>query len=267
MRLAISSTSPGNVVPTRASDARNVPPSVLSLIARRSARAALIALCLPAGAALAQGESGDGLGSDGSALAMYRLLDAIPYVTRAVQPSPFRLETSTSIAPGHELRFSSATLSPGLAGATPGGDPGLRFDSRATYRYTFLEQNDWALKVGITAPLRDSSYGNRSDLPGDRPRLGYSPFSRTYQLTSFVPMMHLAGEGRVSERWRFNVDADTLWLPRSRGLDLGLRVNYFWAPNFSIFGGYRLSDFAADLDEPVASGLTNAANIGVRYRF
>jgi len=230
-------------------------------------RAALIALCLPAGAALAQGESGDSPNSDGSALAMYRLIGAIPYVTRAVQPSPFRLETSTSIGPRHELRFSSAMLSAGVAGATPAGDIGLRLDSRATYRYTFLEQDDWALKVGITAPLRDASDSGRTSAPGDRPRLGYSPFTRGYQLTSFVPMMHLAGEGRLSNRWRFNVDADTLWLPRSRGLDLGLRVNYFWAPNFSIFGGYRLSDLALELDEPVASGLTNAANIGVRYRF
>ncbi len=228
---------------------------------------ALIALCLPAAAALAQGEGEDGASSDGSALAMYRLIDAIPYVTRAVQPSLFRLETSTSIAPRHELRFSSETLSSGVAGAAPNGDPGLRFDSRATYRYTFLEQNDWALKVGITAPLRDTSYSGRNDLAGDRPRLGYSPFARAYQFTSFVPMMHLAGEGRLSNRWRFNVDADTLWLPHNRGLDLGLRVNYFWAPNFSIFGGYRLSDLALEFDEPVASGLTNTANIGVRYRF
>ncbi len=276
MRLTIPPTCLGDIAATtRAADAsdaaidarRCVPPSVFSLIARRSARAALIALLLPAAAAMAQGESGDGAANDGSALAMYRLIDAIPYVTRGVQPSLFRLETSTSIAPRHELRFSSEMLSSGVAGLVPTGDLALRFDSRATYRYTFLEQPDWALKVGITAPLRDTGDNSRVGLLGDRTRLGYSPLARAYQSTSFVPMMHLAGEGRLSDRWRFNVDADTLWLPHSRGLDLGLRVNYFWAPNFSIFGGYRLSDLATDLDDPVASGLNNTANIGVRYRF
>src|SRR5258706_15739908 len=194
MRFPLSPICPSQVAAKRASNAdgaRRVPHSVFSLIARRSARMALIALCLPAAAALAQGEGEDGASRDGSALAMYRLIDAIPYVTRAVQPSLFRLETSTSIAPRHELRFSSETLSSGVAGAAPNGDPGLRFDSRATYRYTFLEQNDWALKVGITAPLRDTSYSGRNDLAGDRPRLGYSPFAPAYQFTSVVPMMHL----------------------------------------------------------------------------
>jgi hypothetical protein len=81
-----------------------------------------------------------------------------------------------------------------------------------------------------------------------------------------LPLVHLAGEGRLGKNWLLTVDADGLMTARGRALDLGVRVDYALSRSFYLFGGYRLSDQYFEGSE-TSLGLTNSANVGVRYRF
>jgi hypothetical protein len=204
---------------------------------------------------------------EASTASLYRLIDSTPLIS-ARRPAPglgARLEGSAWLAPRHELRLSSAPLSgadyaqwlDGVSFATLSSTPTLRLDAyRATYRYTFLERRDWQWKVGVTANLRAFDDLLRPGLTfGQRLRLG-SP-----------PQVHLAGEGRLSDRWRLSFDADSPTTLRGRSLDLGLRVSYSLSPNFSLYGGYRLTDPAAEGDDTYTGGLANSANVGMRLRF
>ncbi|OYT68618.1 MAG: hypothetical protein CFK52_14660, partial [Chloracidobacterium sp. CP2_5A] len=60
---------------------------------------------------------------------------------------------------------------------------------------------------------------------------------------------------------------DGLMTPRGRAFELGLRVSYQLAPNFSLYGGYRLSESGGEAEESYPSGFSNSANVGVRLRF
>jgi len=184
---------------------------------------------------------------------------------RPLQPgAPWRLEASTSFAPRHELRFSTWTAGrggleslPGVSLATLSSDPTLRLDpARATYRYTVFARPDWAWKLGVSTNLSEMGSGLRSGLTSsERTRFGA------------LPLLHVAGEGRLAARWLLAVDADGLVTPRGRAFDLGLRVNYSLTPNFFVFGGYRLTDSSGEAEDTYGAGLHNTANFGLRYRF
>ncbi len=226
--------------------------------------ALLYLLALPASAQV--GAIGLGIEPVTGSSADYRLADA-PFgsaLRSPLLPGQLRLEATASLAPRHELRFSTWTAGvgglesiPGVSLATLTSDTVLRLDSpRATYRYTFLTQRDWAWKLGLSANIRDLGDNLRPGLGlADRLRFGS------------LPLLHFAGEGRFASRWRLAFDADGLMTPRGRTLDLGLRVNYALTPNFLLFGGYRLTDSAGDAEEFYGAGLSNAANFGLRYRF
>jgi hypothetical protein len=197
--------------------------------------------------------------------AAYRLIE-FPFGAGLRSPvpiGPLRLEGTALLAPRHELRFSTWSSGgvlesfPGVSLATLTTDPAARFDAaRATYRYTFLIQRDWAWKLGISANMREMSEVVRPGLgPADRLRFG----SR--------PLLHVAGEGRLASRWRLAVDADSLMTSRGRTFDLGLRVNYSLTPNFLLFGDYRMTDAGSEAEEFYGSGVSNAASFGLRYRF
>ncbi|GAB4477439.1 MAG: hypothetical protein OHK0044_23860 [Burkholderiaceae bacterium] len=197
---------------------------------------------------------------------LYRLIDPAPLISARWQTSAFaaRLEGTAWIAPRHELRFSSTRLDGADYGRGPEGvsfarlsnAPTLRLDPyRATYRYTFLEQHDWRWKVGVSASLRTFDALRPGLTFGQRPRLGS------------LPQVHIAGEGRLADKWRLAFDADSPTTLRGRSLDLGVRVSYALSPNFSLYGGYRLSDPAAEGDDAYAGGLANSASVGMRLRF
>ncbi len=190
---------------------------------------------------------------------LYRLLDtpAIWALRWGPTPTSFRLEATTTVLPGHELRLarSSALLSGNLArfnseGAT---DP-----LRATWRYTVMARRDWAWKVGLSADMGDSI---------DAPRApGWTSVSdRRYGVPA---LLHMAGEARLARYWSVAVDADALMTARRRAFDLGLRVDYSLSPRLSVYGGYRLSDTSLDNEDAAfAPPLTNSAGVGMRFRF
>jgi hypothetical protein len=227
---------------------------------------AALALCLiaqPVSAQMSAGNPGDdqAIGRP----ATYQLIDLTTgTLLRSSRPvGPLRLEATAALSPRHELRFSTWTVGrggldsmPGVSLATLTSDPALRLDpARATYRYTVLTQRDWAWKLGVSANVRELSDSLRPALLSDRFRFGA------------LPLLHVAGEGRLAQRWGVAFDADGLMTARGHTLDLGLRVNYSLTPNFQLFGGYRLTEAAGNAEEFYGTGLSNAANFGLRYRF
>jgi hypothetical protein len=204
---------------------------------------------------------------EGSVAPLYRLVDSAPLISSRwqVPASGLRLEGIAWIAPRHELRLTATPLAgaeraeslDGVSFSTLSNLQTLRLDPyRATYRYTFLEQRDWQWKVGVTTNLRTLGEGLRPGLTlSQRLRLGG------------LPQVHFAGEGRLTDKWRLAFDADSPTTLRGRALDLGVRVSYSLSSNFSLYGGYRLSDPAAEGDDAYAGGFANSANVGMRLRF
>jgi hypothetical protein len=194
---------------------------------------------------------------------LYQLLDTPLLFTssRWAVPLTLRIEAAAGLAPNHELRLSSdATLpapGPDLLQTGPAPVAGRRplEPARATYRYTFHQGPQWALKLGLTANLNQFDSALRAGLQADRPGFGA------------LPMLHFAGEGRFARHWSLSVAADGMMTTRGHAYDLGLRVNYLLGPSFAVYGGYRLTDAAGEAEDPVVPRLGSTANIGMRYRF
>ena len=185
-------------------------------------------------------------------LASYRLIE--PAVLPSLMPgtaSRWLIETATGLGEHQELRLAARASHPAWPhDAAFGLSPSL--ETRATWRYAILERPNWVWRLGLTSLLgggdAHGSYAARSAL-GAR------------------PMLHVAGEGSLSKRWQFSFAADSPLGTRRPGLDLGLRVSYQLAPNFSLIGAYRLSDNGIDGEDLYPPGLTNSANVGLRLRF
>lgn len=224
----------------------------------------LIGVLLPMAAPLAADERPDAQADSAPLTSLYRLIDTFPVTSRWIAPmSGLRFEaasglTAAGLSHRHELRLSAVPLAPGLNAYDP--LPGLSASvggygldpARATYRYTFLERPNWSLKVGVSTNMREFADGLRAS---ERMRFGS------------LPLMHVAGDARLADRWRLAFDADGVMTPRGRAFDIGLRVNYALSHNFSLYGGWRATDSGGEAEDFYGSGFANTANVGVRLRF
>lgn len=176
----------------------------------------------------------------------------------ALPSTSLRLDSSAGLG-AHEVRVLSTgtTLRWGPQRSALGGDPmtDLSIDPiRATYRYTLLAQPAWAMKFGLSTNLGESSGVLRPVTGAERSSFGS------------LPLLHFAGIGQWSPRWRMGVAVDGLATMRGRALDLGLQVDYLWSDSMSLYGEYQLTDSAGEAEGYYGS-LSNRANIGLRYRF
>ena len=172
-----------------------------------------------------------------------------------------RLDAAAGLG-AHELRILStgSTLRFGPQFSIPGsGEPmgDLGIDPvRATYRYTLLASPNWAMKFGFSANLGEPNGGLRpAHLGAERTTFGS------------LPLFHMAGVGQWSPRWRLAFALDGLATGRGRALDLGVQVDYLWSPSMSLFGGYQVTEAAGEAENFYGAGLSNRANVGLRYRF
>lgn len=164
-----------------------------------------------------------------------------------------RFDVAAGLAPRHEVRLRAA-LTPHDAIAL-GGDRSITLSApRATYRYTLMERSSWSWKVGLSSNLREAA-----DVA--------HPVTDTRTRFDAVPLVHMAGEAQLTNRWQLALDADGVMTTRGRSLDIGMRVNYRLSPSFALYGGWRLSEIGGDAEELHTPGLSGAANVGVRWRF
>lgn len=161
----------------------------------------------------------------------------------------WRIETAIDLGGRQQLRLAAAPPAYHLPTS------GLNYDpARATYRYTVLERDSWAWRVGLSTNL------NLASTTAAAPRADAMRFGAT-------PMLHMAGEARFAQRWQLGLDADGTMTARGRALELGLQLSYQMAPNFALYGGYRLSGSGGEAEEYYGNSFSNAANVGVRLRY
>jgi hypothetical protein len=164
----------------------------------------------------------------------------------------FRLETTYNINRRHGLRLVLAPLSISgtgtlnetveFAGATfAAGIPTearYRFNSyRLTYRYRFHDGPKWRWHIGFTAKVRDAKVA-----------LEQEGASASDSNVGPVPLIHLAGQVRLSPHWRISGDLDALAAPQGRAEDLALKVRYDPSERWSLALGYRTLEGGADAD-------------------
>jgi hypothetical protein len=153
------------------------------------------------------------------------------------------LRVTGSGVPGDRLEFAGGTFT-----AAP-VDAEYQFSSyRATYRFRIVDGDTWRWWLGFTAFVRDARIA--LEQPGNAAEdtdLG------------FVPLAHLAGTARLTDRWRFDLDLDFAAAPQGRALDLAALLRYEPTPRWHLAFGYRTIEGGADVDRVYTFAWINAA--------
>lgn len=181
-----------------------------------------------------------------------------------------RVYLSWRLGQRQELRLLAAPLTIVETGTLPGpvsfagadflaGTP-LRgtytFNSyRLTYRYRIHDGARWTWWIGLTAKIRDAKIELRQDATSSRKTdLG------------FVPLLHVAGDRRLSSRWRIRLDADALAGGPGRAEDVSLKAAYDVGP-WTLAAGYRTVEGGADVDAVYTFAWLHYAVVSAAIRF
>lgn len=164
--------------------------------------------------------------------------------------APLKIEDEAQLT--EEVRFAGETFQPNApANAT------YQFSSyRFTYRYRFHDGARWNWRVGFTGFVRDA-----------RIALEQGQTSAEDKDVGFVPLAHLRGEARLSERFRFLLDVDALGAPQGRAVDLSAKVGYRLADRWELAFGYRAIEGGADVEQVYNFAWLHFAVASLRYRF
>ena len=109
---------------------------------------------------------------------------------------------------------------------------------RLTYRYRWRETARSSAWVGFTAKVRDATVA-----------LEQGATSSRKDNVGFVPLLHLAGEWRLTPRWLATVDLDALAGGPGRAEDVALKLGYVVNPRLSVHAGYRTVEGGANVEE------------------
>jgi hypothetical protein len=127
---------------------------------------------------------------------------------------------------------------------------------RFTYRYRFYEGATWRWKIGATGFVRDARIALQQ--PGK--------FAEDTDV-GFVPLVHLRGEARFRERWRFLLDVDGLAASQGRAFDVAAKLGYRVSDRVELAFGYRLIEGGADVDQVFNFAWLNTAVGSLRFSF
>ena len=148
--------------------------------------------------------------------------------------------------------FAGASYLPGVP-----TEATYQFDSwRLTYRYRFHDGDRWTWWVGATAKIRDAKIElQQGDVTSQDTDLG------------FVPLLHLAADWRLAERWHLLLDLDALAGGPGRAEDFAAKLAYDLNDRWSITAGYRTVEGGADTDDVYAFAWFHYAVVSGIYRF
>ncbi len=144
------------------------------------------------------------------------------------------LTVEGSGVPAAPIAFDDETFDAGVS-----TDAKYTFNSyRVTYRYRFADTDHWRWHIGFTAKIRDAEVS-----------LSQGSKSASYDNVGFVPLLHIAGEWKASDRWSAILDADALAAPQGRAEDVALKIAYRFSGRWSASAGYRMVEGGADNDK------------------
>jgi hypothetical protein len=176
-----------------------------------------------------------------------------------------------AINPKHELRLLFAPLSITSTGTLPypvlfdgvpfDAGPGVKaryeFNSyRLTYRYRIYAGDRWTWKLGATGKIRDAKI-----------ELTDKKSSASYTDLGFVPLVHLDGEYKIAQRWKFHLNMDGLASPQGRAFDIALQTQYELSKNWSVAAGYRMLEGGADVDDVYTFAWLHYATASISFGF
>jgi len=148
--------------------------------------------------------------------------------------------------------FAGASYLPGVP-----TEATYQFDSwRLTYRYRFHHGERWTWWVGATAKIRDAEI-----------RLEQGGVTSRDTDLGFVPLLHLAADWRLAERWHLLLDLDALAGGPGRAEDFAAKLAYDLNERWSITAGYRTVEGGADTDDVYAFAWFHYAVVSGIYRF
>lgn len=158
-------------------------------------------------------------------------------------------ETGTLDSP---VDFAGASYQPGVP-----TEATYRFNSwRLTWRYRLKDGERWQVFIGATAKIRDAEI-----------RLRQGEIESFDDDLGFVPLLHLAAEYRLADRWRLIGDLDALAGGPGRAIDLALKLGYDVSDRWSVTAGYRTVEGGADTDDVYSFAWFNAAVVSAVVRF
>lgn len=181
-----------------------------------------------------------------------------------------RVEATANLAERHSLRVVWAPVEVNGSG-TPAAAidfAGVRFASipteatyqfnsyRATYRYRFFNGDRWQWAVGFTGFIRDA-----------RIALMQAGASADDTDVGFVPLAHIRGDGRFTDRWGVMMELDATAAPQGRAFDGAVMLTYQPTPRWVLAGGYRTVEGGADVDTVYNFAWLNAAVGRLSFRF
>ncbi|TVR78185.1 MAG: hypothetical protein EA412_09315 [Chitinophagaceae bacterium] len=180
----------------------------------------------------------------------------------------FRLTAKVNIAKRHAILLTAAPYEIKESGSLnrdlffedqlfQANDPlsvAWKFNSwRISYEYKLVQREKLDFNIGFTAKLRDARIAVSND----------SIFTENTDL-GFVPIIRFVLDWKFHENAGFLVDGDALIGPQGRAEDVLFALYYTFNENFRMFGGYRVLEGGADIDEVYNFSLTNYIAIGLR---
>lgn len=132
-----------------------------------------------------------------------------------------------------------------------------KFNSwRFGYRYRFHQSDRWQFWVGATAKIRDAKI-----------ELKQAATSALDDNVGFVPLLYLAGDYQINDRWSFRFDFDGLAGGPGRAFDISMKLGYQLSDRWRISTGYRGLEGGVDNDDVYNFAWFNTALVAMEYRF
>ena len=132
-----------------------------------------------------------------------------------------------------------------------------RFDSyRITWRRALRGSDRFSWGLGLTGKIRSAAISvGGGGMFAEKPDLG------------FVPLFNFAFAWKADDRFTVIFEGDAAAAPQGRAEDVLLGVRYTVNDRFEAYGGYRLLEGGADVDEVYTFTLVNYGSIGIRVHF
>lgn len=128
---------------------------------------------------------------------------------------------------------------------------------RLSYRYEFLQTDNWQIGAGLSVLIRDA-------------RIALSQNGNTEETTDlgFVPLVSFHVNYLSSDKLDFVLKGDALVGPVGRAEDIFLGIRYqLFKENLKLRTGYRIIEGGADATEVYNFSLIHFAAVGLQYQF
>lgn len=164
--------------------------------------------------------------------------------------APLRIEDAGT--PDAAIRFAGESFAAGVPTAAV-----YEFNSwRLTYRYRIAGGARARWWIGLTAKIRDAKV-----------ELAQGSRIATDTNVGFVPLLHVAGDVELADRWRFLLDVDALAGGPGRAIDGAAKVAFDVADAWRLTAGYRTLDGGADVADVYTFAWLHYAAVSSVWRF